>query len=894
MERSSPSSKRDETIQKRFALYTFPDAIVIEPNLTWYPDTQFSIKTLFSVLPNSVEENYKNLLPPQLIISRRQDITKPMTLRQTAIESERYPTQNYSNGSTNLNKSVMYFDALLGLVEINGHQFLVVCTQSLPVAEFPSDYPNCLLPDQYSGLHSSRPDGLWKLRRDSIVNMMQRVQLIPFELTTELWHVDEKHPKWEGVQSILTPSVCKIRRNMEIFLSKHHYYSYDINITKSLQNQYLNNGYRPAGFPAQSQYYPMFTEWLLGRDTNPANLDTVNKMTYIKSFMDVSESRFVWNTGISGAFEEFNIDKHWLVPVVQGHCGWTTITMQMDLKPLIEGDLSKDLPDKKHQLDIYLIGRREWIRSGTRYHCRGINKDGHVSNFVETEMIIHLGYADPSFPGVIPQGVHRLPPSQRQVLVEQFGRAYSNDSHELGFGWSSFLQIRGSVPLYWEQSMFGRGTNPAQPPPVLSIFRNPNPLSNVKSDKYTEQLNTQAYQTHFRSLRREYGDVWCFNLLSGTRGNESDLTMAWRQIDKDWKSERLGGHGSGGYAKDLRVNKHNIAAIEFPKIIEIDFHKNQKQYGFLGSLNYNFLSCGMLDALTSTANFQERPFSFVNSLHQLQRGIIRTNCLDCLDRTNAFQYWFGWMFLRSYLKERGFGMFICEDVEMVNAELRAPDSGSNIEYLATSLARSKMRNAEWKRYSGAFRMRGRGALDNEEPMERLIHFRSHKSYANLNANNIESDDVNLFQYITSLMWGEHGDRISQIYTGTGSVITPLMVSGKVSMNQKMNHLTRSVNRFYQNLVEDNNRNEVILALANDWRNHSSIMADGDNISESSITRTIANDKSVDSAMSSVNNVSKATSNKRSSPANVLFNKSDFEENSNPNLELDDLLKDLEA
>ncbi|PNJ79144.1 SYNJ2 isoform 6, partial [Pongo abelii] len=62
------------------------------------------------------------------------------------------------------------------------------------------------------------------------------------------------------------------------------------------------------------------------------------------------------------------------------------------------------------QAKACLISRISCERTGARFHTRGVNDDGHVSNFVETEQTI-----------------------------------YMDD------GVSSFVQIRGSVPLFWEQ-----------------------------------------------------------------------------------------------------------------------------------------------------------------------------------------------------------------------------------------------------------------------------------------------------------------------------------------------------------------------------------------------------------------------------------------------------------
>ncbi|XP_073193875.1 synaptojanin-2 isoform X2 [Lepidochelys kempii] len=59
---------------------------------------------------------------------------------------------------------------------------------------------------------------------------------------------------------------------------------------------------------------------------------------------------------------------------------------------------------------VCLISRISCERAGARFHIRGVSDDGHVSNFVETEQTIYL----------------------------------DDDI-------SSFVQIRGSVPLFWEQ-----------------------------------------------------------------------------------------------------------------------------------------------------------------------------------------------------------------------------------------------------------------------------------------------------------------------------------------------------------------------------------------------------------------------------------------------------------
>lgn len=39
-------------------------------------------------------------------------------------------------------------------------------------------------------------------------------------------------------------------------------------------------------------------------------------------------------------------------------------------------------------VDIILISRLSCLRVGTRFNIRGVNDDGHVANYVETEQIV--------------------------------------------------------------------------------------------------------------------------------------------------------------------------------------------------------------------------------------------------------------------------------------------------------------------------------------------------------------------------------------------------------------------------------------------------------------------------------------------------------------------------
>ena len=70
------------------------------------------------------------------------------------------------------------------------------------------------------------------------------------------------------------------------------------------------------------------------------------------------------------------------------------------------------------KLQLCLISRRSRFRAGTRYFRRGIDHDGHVANFNETEQI-----------AIVPS--HADPNEAATTL--------------------SFVQIRGSVPVFWAE-----------------------------------------------------------------------------------------------------------------------------------------------------------------------------------------------------------------------------------------------------------------------------------------------------------------------------------------------------------------------------------------------------------------------------------------------------------
>ncbi|EMD40920.1 hypothetical protein CERSUDRAFT_111503 [Gelatoporia subvermispora B] len=200
---------------------------------------------------------------------------------------------------------------------------------------------------------------------------------------------------------------------------------------------------------------------------------------------------------------------------------------------------------------IALISRLGWKRSGTRFNTRGVDDDGNCANFVETETL------------------------------------FSTEQNCF-----SYVQVRGSVPLFWEQQglqTFGQRIQITRP-----------------------QASQPAFDRHFMQLIEEYGFVHAINLL-GSKENEATLTTAY---DRHMNLTR-------GVLGD------NIGITHF------DFHGAVKMAG------HDSVIRDIKRLPTVSDNVDKFGFIMADSTSDEiiteQKGVFRTNCLDCLDRTNFVQ-----------------------------------------------------------------------------------------------------------------------------------------------------------------------------------------------------------------------------------------------------------------
>jgi len=262
--------------------------------------------------------------------------------------------------------------------------------------------------------------------------------------------------------------------------------------------------------------------------------------------------------------------------------------------PLIHGFFDQvTLSTFGRSITLSLIARRSRYFAGTRFLKRGINDLGQVANEVETEQIVDAGRI-----GGKDSGCNSM---------------------------SSVVQVRGSIPLYWSQE-----TNPLNPKPEIVLQRyDPSYL---------------ATKRHFDSLVKRYGNpLIILNLIKSVERRPREMIL---RVEFAQAVEYL---NKFHYKKDL----------EKLLFVHWDFSKSTKQRGV------NVLAAirpVVTEALANTGIFYAIPTPHRNRRATQtkkvadvtkQQGILRTNCIDCLDRTNVAQFAYGLFSLEHQLFHLG-------------------------------------------------------------------------------------------------------------------------------------------------------------------------------------------------------------------------------------------------
>jgi len=308
---------------------------------------------------------------------------------------------------------------------------------------------------------------------------------------------------------------------------------------------------------------------------------------------------------------------------------------------------------------LTVISKQSWKRTGTRFNVRGVDDDGNVANFVETETILN-------------DGVHIF----------------------------AYTQIRGSIPLFWEQDT-------ALVSPKVQITR-------------SFDASQPIFEKHFANLNGKYGPIHIVNLLSKTKSSEIELSRAYREHYKVLKDKK----------------PDSVYFTDF------DFHQET-------SKTYADADRVLKQLRESLENFGYFCYDIKNEETIMeQQGVFRTNCLDCLDRTNVVQQVISKAAVASYLSD---------------------------------FSKGKTQRLAQGEYSSPYTSDTRTGS--------TLVFAKH-----------------------SIIWADHGDQISQIYTGTNALKSSFSRKGKMGLAGALSDATKSLSRIYINNFVDKGKQVVIDTL----------------------------------------------------------------------------------
>ncbi|TKY64217.1 Phosphoinositide phosphatase SAC2 [Spatholobus suberectus] len=327
------------------------------------------------------------------------------------------------------------------------------------------------------------------------------------------------------------------------------------------------------------------------------------------------ETLFVWNEFLTRGIRNTLQNTSWTVALVYGFFKQVKLSIS------------------DSEFNLTIIARRSRHYAGTRYLKRGVNEKGRVANDVETEQIVFTDARD-----------------GRPMQI------------------SSVVQIRGSIPLFWSQEASRLNIKPDI---ILS----------------RKDSNFEATRLHFENLVKRYGNPIIILNLIKTREKKpretilrAEFANAVRSINKNLTGENrlrflhwdLHRHSRCSKATNVLGQLGKVAAYAL-KLTGI-FYCSVTPNGRLDGLSqYSYsednnvidhciteqasINKDNVDKETEISNCYcsggEEKDNSVKPL-MLQSGVLRTNCIDCLDRTNVAQYAYGLAALGCQLQVLGF------------------------------------------------------------------------------------------------------------------------------------------------------------------------------------------------------------------------------------------------
>ena len=289
-----------------------------------------------------------------------------------------------------------------------------------------------------------------------------------------------------------------------------------------------------------------------------------------------ADERFWWNRHLVADFVNAEDCSDFLVVLQQGFITSVPFTLPTDSTSSL---LPSSIPATPAQGKFIIISRRSIERPGLRYMRRGTNEKGGVANFVETEFIIS---------------------------VEREGELHI----------ASFIQTRGSIPIFWSQSPWS-----IKPIPVL--------------DRPAEE-NLAACKSHFDEQIKFYGRNVIVNLAEGGVSKEAIVVDAYRNTVEAMKEDKVKcvfwlhcifrreltvcGAGMSNSTFIANVERCSIARCRISSIVSSRISQRSRQFSPTSVLHQRLTLRTQMLLVNVEASLLDSDRRRANKLHGLSRS----------------------------------------------------------------------------------------------------------------------------------------------------------------------------------------------------------------------------------------------------------------------------------
>ncbi|PGH26528.1 hypothetical protein AJ80_01842 [Polytolypa hystricis UAMH7299] len=220
----------------------------------------------------------------------------------------------------------------------------------------------------------------------------------------------------------------------------------------------------------------------------------------------------------------------------------------------------------------------------------------------------------------------------------------------------SLLQLRGSMPLYFSQSPYY-----FKPTPIL---------------RHSAETNQISFKKHFHDISRRYGKIQAVSLID-KHGVENKIGETYESFVRN-------------YNKDNNLNSSQLGFEWF------DFHSECRGMKFE---NVHRLVESLADKLD---DFGYTVIQNQDAIRN-QSGIVRTNCMDCLDRTGVTQCAFAQRALEQQLESEGCHINLLTSTSTQWFNILWADNGDAIskQYSSTAALKGDYTRTRKRDYRGA-------------------------------------------------------------------------------------------------------------------------------------------------------------------------------------------------